>query len=234
MGWLYTMIAALMVRFIALLLSGQDDAAQKRIEKKATEFNDLLESQKTEFIEKYAVPDRVIQSAIRQEKEKSELAKEIEKRLIEEIDFDKNRYQFNTMKFGHFVALGILAQEGKVPYCFIADGINCAYNVRPTSKVYLSEDLEECSEMMKRFIRWYDNELVFHGFPERLVQKRDNVPYISIFDDQDKSLIVTPIQEIDENRLARVMFWWSARKGIHGELGGRDFWHIYKSSSQQC
>lgn len=228
------MIAAIMVRFIASFLSGKEDSARKRIGTTVNERYDLLQFQKAKFIEEYAAPDRMIQSAIRQEKEKSELAKEIEKRLMEEIDFDKNRYQFNTVKYGHFVALGILAQDGKVPYCYIVDGINCAYNVRPTSKAYLSEDLEECGEMMKRYICWYDNELVAHGFPEHLVQTRDSVSHINILDDRDVSLIVNPIQEIDACKLGRVMFWWSARNGIYGEFSGRDFWHIYKRSNQQC
>lgn len=162
--------------------------------------------EKEKFRSKYGADDSLISKALNEERSNTPLAEEIRKRLLAEANFDHevNRQYFT--RFCHPIALGILAQSGKIPNDFIEDGIawdSDCFEQLPGG-LFRSK---EAAEIMERFIRWYDNELTTNGVPEHIFIRKEGVSEYDSLGGQNYINRITDIRNVPNLGLGKILFW---------------------------
>lgn len=64
----------------------------------------------------------------------------------------------------------------------------------------------EARAMIERFLRWYDDELVSHGFPEHLMQRNPDVSESVYLTGDDYRTKATEIRDLDKLRVRTKVF----------------------------
>ena len=178
---------------------------------------DKREKERDAFMEMYGASDDEVAAALEEDALRTPLAETIRERLKKEANVD---HTANINCFIHncnLIPLGILAQSGKVPSDSIRGEIRrdrYCLEIKPGG-TFCSP---EARAMIERFLRWYDDELVSHGFPERLMQRNPDVSESVYLTGDDYRTKATEIRDLDKLRVRTKVFWPSSRDGISCDL----------------
>lgn len=205
---LFSLLLFVVLYMIASLLQEKDRArdvwVSQQIEKRSSE-RELFKS-------RFGADDELILEALNHEWKKTDLAETIRLRLLREAEFDHKALRNCLISQCHPIALGILAQSGKIPVSFIDNGVDWSkecWTISPN----LSRS-SEATQMMERFIRWYDKELTDHGVTEHLFQKQRGVRSLDSITDSGYLQQSNNIQNLDSLRFGEVLFWPSIRSSV--------------------
>lgn len=197
-------------------VSSRNEAFRKR-DRWVSEQIEKRNSDMQDFKMKFGASDEEVRDAIYKEQSKHCLAEEIRDRLITEAGVDSSKYKDSFVHMCHFIALGILAQSGRIPIDFIDNGIDwsreCAL-IRSHDKSRRSEIIE----MVERFVYWYDKELVDHGISEHMVMSNPDVRLLDVVSDAVYSNQIQKVKTMDHLYMGGIIFWPSTR--IHTGLPG--------------
>lgn len=178
---------------------------------------DKRERERDAFMERYGANDDEVSEALKEDAFRKPLAETIRERLKKEANVDHTANMNCFIHNCNLIPLGILAQSGKVPSDFIRGEIRwdryCLE--RKPGGVVCSP---EARATIERFLRWYDDELIAHGFPERLMQRNPDVQEGTFLISDDYHSKATEIRNLDKLRLGTTVFWPSSRNGICCDL----------------
>lgn len=166
---------------------------------------DKREKERDAFMEMYGASDDEVAAALEEDALRTPLAETIRERLKKEANVD---HTANINCFIHncnLIPLGILAQSGKVPSDFIRGEIRWdryCLEIKPGG-TFCSP---EARAMIERFLRWYDDELVSHGFPEHLMQRNPDVSESVYLTGDDYRTKATEIRDLDKLRVRTKVF----------------------------
>lgn len=166
---------------------------------------DKREKERDAFMEMYGASDDEVATALEEDALRTPLAETIRERLKKEANVD---HTTNINCFIHncnLIPLGILAQSGKVPSDFIRGEIRWdryCLEIKPGG-TFCSP---EARAMIERFLRWYDDELVSHGFPEHLMQRNPDVSESVYLTGDDYRTKATEIRDLDKLRVRTKVF----------------------------
>ena len=166
---------------------------------------DKREKERDAFMEMYGASDDEVAAALEEDALRTPLAETIRERLKKEANVD---HTANINCFIHncnLIPLGILAQSGKVPSDFIRGEIRWdryCLEIKPGG-TFCSP---EARAMIERFLRWYDDELVSHGFPEHLMQTNPDVSESVYLTGDDYRTKATEIRDLDKLRVRTKVF----------------------------
>lgn len=178
---------------------------------------DKREKERDTFMEMYGANDDEVAAALEEDTLRTPLAETIRERLKKEANVDHAANMNCLIHYCNLVPLGILAQSGKVPKDLILGEINWdryCLEIKPGG-TFCSP---EARAMIERFLRWYDDELVSHGFPERLMQRNPDVSESVYLTGDDYRTKATEIRDLDKLRVRANVFWPSSRDGISCDL----------------
>lgn len=197
-------------------VSSRNEAFRKR-EQWVSEQIEKRNSDMQDFKMRFGASDEEVKDALSKERTGHVLAEEIRNRLLTEAGVDSSKCQDSFVWLCHFVALGILAQSGKIPIDFIDNGIDwsreCAL-IGSNDKSRRSEIIE----MVERFVHWYDKELVAHGVPEHMVMPKLDVRLLDVVSDAVYSDQIRKVKNMDHLYTGGIIFWPSTR--VHTGLPG--------------
>lgn len=178
---------------------------------------DKRERERDAFMERYGANDDEVAEALKEDAFRKPLAETIRERLKKEANVDHTANMNCFIHNCNLIPLGILAQSGKVPSDFIRGEIRwdryCLE--RKPGGVVCSP---EARATIERFLRWYDDELIAHGFPERLMQRNSDVQEGTYLISDDFHSKATEIRHLDKLRLGATVFWPSSRDGLGCDL----------------
>lgn len=178
---------------------------------------DKRENERDAFTEMYGANDDEVAAALEEDALCTPIAETIRERLKKEANVDHTANMNCFIHNCNLVPLGILAQSGKVPKDLILGEINwdryCLE--RKPGGTFCSP---EARAMIERFLRWYDDELIAHGFPERLMQRNPDVHEGTFLISDDYNRKATEIRYLDKLRWRATVFWPSSRDGIKCDL----------------
>lgn len=178
---------------------------------------DNREKARNTFMEMYGANDDEVAAALEEDALRTPLAETIRERLKKEANVDHTANMNCFIHNCNLIPLGILAQSGKVPKDLILGEINwdryCLE--RKPGGTFCSP---EARAMIERFLRWYDDELIAHGFPERLMQRNPDVQEGTFLIGDDYHSKATEIRHLDNLRWRATVFWPSSRDGIKCDL----------------
>lgn len=178
---------------------------------------DKREKERDAFMEMYGANDDEVAAALEEDALRTPLAETIRERLKREANVDHTANMNCFIHNCNLIPLGILAQSGKVPKDLILGEINwdryCLE--RKPGGTFCSP---EARAMVERFLRWYDDELIAHGFPERLMQRNPDVQEGTFLISDNYHSKATEIRHLDKLRLRTTVFWPSSRDGIKCDL----------------
>lgn len=178
---------------------------------------DKREKERDAFMDMYGANDDEVSAALKEDALCTPIAETIRERLKKEANVDHTANMNCFIHYCNLVPLGILAQSGKVPKDLILGEINwdryCLE--RKPGGTFCSP---EARAMIERFLRWYDDELIAHGFPERLMQRNPDVPEGTYLISDNFHNKATEIRHLDKLRLRATVFWPSSRDGIGCDL----------------
>lgn len=178
---------------------------------------DKREKERDAFMEMYGASDDEVAAALEEDALRTPLAETIRERLKKEANVDHTANMNCFIRSCNLIPLGILAQSGKVPSDFIRGEIRWdryCLEIKPGG-TFCSP---EARAMIERFLRWYDDELVSHGFPERLMQRNPDVSESVYLTGDDYRTKATEIRNLDKLRVWTKVFWPSSRDGISCDL----------------
>ena len=178
---------------------------------------DKREKERDAFMDMYGANDDEVSAALKEDAFRTPLAETIRERLKKEANVDHTANMNCFIHYCNLVPLGILAQSGKVPKDLILGEINWdryCLEIKPGG-TFCSP---EARAMIERFLRWYDDELIAHGFPERLMQRNPDVPEGAYLICDDYHSKATEIRYLNKLRLRATVFWPSSRDGINCDL----------------
>ena len=178
---------------------------------------DKREKERDTFMEMYGANDDEVAAALEEDTLRTPLAETIRERLKKEANVDHTANMNCFIHNCNLIPLGILAQSGKVPKDLILGEINWdryCLEIKPGG-TFCSP---EARAMIERFLRWYDDELVSHGFPERLMQRNPDVSESVYLTGDDYRTKATEIRDLDKLRVRTNVFWPSSRDGISCDL----------------
>lgn len=178
---------------------------------------DKREKERAIFTERYGANDDEVAAALKEAALSTPIAETISERLKKEANVDHTANMNCSIRSCNLIPLGILAQSGKVPSDFIRGEIRWdryCLEQKPGG-VVCSPDARA---MIERFLRWYDDELVAHGFPERLMQRNPDVSDSVYLTSDDYRTKATEIRDLDKLRVWTKVFWPSSRDGISCDL----------------
>ena len=178
---------------------------------------DKREKERDAFMEMYGADDDAVAAALEEDTLRTPLAETIRERLKKEANVDHTANMNCFIHNCNLIPLGILAQSGKVPSDFIRGEIRWdryCLEIKPGGTFCSPES----RAMIERFLRWYDDELIAHGFPERLMQRNPDVPEGTYLICDDYHSKATEIRHLDQLRLRTTVFWPSSRDGIKCDL----------------
>ena len=178
---------------------------------------DKRERERAAFLERYGANDDEVAEALKEDAFRTPLAETIRERLKKEANVDHTANMNCFIYDCNLIPLGILAQSGRVPSDFIRGEIRwdryCLE--RKPGGVVCSP---EARAMIERFLRWYDDELIAHGFPERLMQRNPDVQEGTYLISDNFHNKATEIRYLDNLRWRATVFWPSSRDGLGCDL----------------
>lgn len=172
----------------------------------------IVERERELFKARFAADDEMVHEALSHEWKKTELAETIRLRLLSEAGVDHKASRDYLTFQCHLVALGILAQYGKIPSEFLDGGIDWSRECWTITPKTLRST--EAAQMMERFIRWYDKELTDHGVTEHLFQKNEGVLSVELYSETGYRQKATNIQHLDSLSFGSILFWPSVRSSV--------------------
>lgn len=178
---------------------------------------DKREKERNTFMEMYGANDDEVAAALEENALRTPLAETIRERLKKEANVDHTANTNCFIRYCNLVPLGILAQSGRVPSDFIRGEIKWdryCLEIKPGGTICSPE----ARAMIERFLRWYDDELIAHGFPEHLMQRNLDIPEGTYLISDDYHSKATEIRHLDKLRLGATVFWPSSRDGIKCDL----------------
>lgn len=207
--------------FIAMYIEAAGQEAQEKALIQHAEYRyEQRRKGKERFKEQYGAGDEMVRDALYQESHMTPLADEIRLRLYDEAGVVISKEERSLIKLCHLIALGILAQSGKIPDDFIDYGINWSLECVEYRGGKMRSS-PTAAATIERFIRWYDKELENHGVTERLMNKRIQADRVDTLVENRFAKDVVYINEEETIPFRSILFWPSTKDNYSGRASLR-------------